>query len=237
MIKLLISVKNAQEAKLAIVAGADLIDLKDPAVGALGNLDDEISRDIIQAVDGQAVISATVGEGHEDSMQLLAAIDAKFNMGVDIVKLSITPLFEDAYFLSELKKRIATHQVKLVAVMFADAPLDLNWIAKLANIGFYGAMLDTAHKNNNLLLCLAEMTIRQFVNLCEAQQMQAGLAGSLRVEYVPRLVDYLPSYVGFRSGVCEHHIRQNHLLPESVRKIKDQLHKHNNVNFMVESVT
>lgn len=237
MIKLLISVKNAHEASLAIASGADLIDLKDPAVGALGNLDDDISRDIIRAVDGRAVVSATVGEGHESSAQLLAAIDAKFNMGVDIVKLSISPLFDDAYLISELKKRIATHQAKLVAVMFADAPLDLNWIAKLANIGFYGAMLDTAHKNNHLLLCLAELTIRQFVNLCEAHQMQAGLAGSLRVEYVPRLVAYLPSYIGFRSGVCEHHIRQNDLLPESVKKVKNQLHKYNNANFMAETAT
>ena len=40
MIKLLISVKNAQEALLAADAGADLIDLKDPEVAAFAMLED-----------------------------------------------------------------------------------------------------------------------------------------------------------------------------------------------------
>lgn len=237
MIKLLISVKNAEEAKLAIEAGADMIDLKDPAVGALGNLPNAISNDIIQAINGQVIVSATVGEEVVNATQLLALIDAKFSMGVDIVKLSLSPLFEDNDFTEAIKQRITQHQLKLVAVLFADQPLDFNWLPRLADIGFYGVMLDTARKKNNLLLCLDEITIGKFVKMCEAHQLQSGLAGALRVEYVPRLVGYLPSYIGFRSGVCENNIRQNHLLPAAVKKIKEQLYKHNNVNFMLKSGT
>ncbi len=236
MIKLLISVKNAHEAKLAMESGADLIDLKDPAIGALGNISDELTRDILLTTKGQKIVSATVGEGHDHSQQLLTMIDHKFSMGVDIVKLSLSPLFENADFIAKLQERIQRHHFKLVAVMFADEPLDFSWIEKLANLGFYGVMLDIAHKNNNLLLCLPDSTIHEFVKLCETQHLQSGLAGALRVEYVPRLVSYLPSYIGFRSGVCEQNIRQHDLLPDLVKNVKEQLYKNNNTNFKLESM-
>lgn len=137
MIRLLISVKSAEEALDAMHAGADFIDLKDPAVGALGSLDDAVSLQAVRAVNQQAMVSATVGDAHESLEALLALILRKSDLGVDIVKLpaSSLPMHADGCFaLAELIQR---HQLKLIAVMFAEQPIEWAWIPKLAKMGFY----------------------------------------------------------------------------------------------------
>jgi dihydroneopterin aldolase len=225
--KLLVSVKNVHEASLALQAGVDFIDLKDPEVGALGSLDDEISKEIIRSVNKIAVISATIGEHHQHQQTVLDVIDTKISMGVDVVKLSITPHFEDVTFLQSLKKIISDQNIKLVAVMFADEAIDFDWIPKLANIGFYGVMLDTSNKNHNLLSSISEDQIQAFVNDCKSYHLQTGLAGSLRVEYIDNLIKHSPGYIGFRSGVCVNFQRDSDLLLELVLRAKDKLYKHN----------
>ncbi|MFM9834559.1 MAG: (5-formylfuran-3-yl)methyl phosphate synthase, partial [Methylophilaceae bacterium] len=56
--QLLISVKNSEEALIALHAGADVIDLKDPNIGALGALDLETTAQILKVLDGRATVSA-----------------------------------------------------------------------------------------------------------------------------------------------------------------------------------
>lgn len=228
MIRLLISVKNAEEALDAMQAGADFIDLKDPAVGALGSLDDAVSLEAVRAVNRQAMVSATVGDAHDSLETLLALILRKSELGVDIVKLPVSSLPTHADDSSALADLIQRHQLKLIAVMFAEQPIDLTWIPRLAEIGFYGVMLDTLDKQHHLLTAVDADTIHTFVKKCELHHLQAGLAGALRLEYLNELTSHDPSYIGFRSGVCRDNVRQNNLLPHLVKEIKDKLHKHNN---------
>jgi (5-formylfuran-3-yl)methyl phosphate synthase len=225
--KLLVSVKNVEEALLALQAEVDFIDLKDPKVGALGSLDDETCKEVVLAVNKKAVISATIGEHHEHQQALLGAIDIKAGLGVDIVKLSISTFFDDDTFLLKLKDRIVKLNVKLVAVMFADEPLERSWIPKLAILGFYGVMLDTKNKHQNLLSSISDDELLSFVNDCKSYNLLTGLAGSLRVEYVDSLIKYSPSYIGFRSGVCVDFQRDSDLSLELVLKAKDKLYKRN----------
>ena len=228
MIRLLISVKNAQEAVDAIQAGADYIDLKDPSRGALGSLDNGVSHDVIRHINKQAWVSATVGDTHADQHALLSLIEDKWALGVDIVKLPLSLFFHDKNFLALLGTMIKSRKMKLIAVMFAEEPVDLTWLPILADTGFYGVMLDTANKGYHLLSTLEVPVINEFVKQCELHHLQAGLAGALRVEFLDELTALHPSYVGFRSGVCEDNVRQNRLLPHLVQEIKDKLHKHNN---------
>jgi dihydroneopterin aldolase len=228
MIRLLISVKNADEALDAMRAGADFIDLKDPALGALGSLDDDVSLQAVRAVNRQTLVSATVGDTHDDLDTLLNLIHRKWDLGVDIVKLPIASLQKQADYLGALASLIRSKKMKLIAVMFAEQPIDLTWIPMLAEIGFYGVMLDTADKQHHLLTAVDTDTIHAFVKYCELHHLQAGLAGALRVEYLNELTPLYPSYIGFRSGVCRDNVRQNNLLPHLVKEIKDKLYKHNN---------
>lgn len=235
MIRLLISVKNAEEALDALQAGADFIDLKDPAVGALGSLDDAVSLQAVRAVNRQAMVSATVGDKHDSLETLLELVMRKRDLGVDIIKLPISSLPKQNDDHHAIANLITDYQLKLIAVMFAEQPIDITWIPKLAAMGFYGVMLDTADKQHHLLSAVDTDTIHAFVKHCELHQLQAGLAGALRLEYLNELTPHSPSYIGFRSGVCRDNVRENSLLPHLVKEIKDKLYKHNNFCNKIQS--
>ncbi len=53
--------------------------------------------------------------------------------------------------------------------------------------------------------------------------MQAGLAGSLRIECIQELMQYQSDYLGFRSGVCERYERLGDLSPTLIAHAKDML--------------
>lgn len=72
-IRLLVSARDRAEALAAAAAGVDLIDLKEPADGALGGLPTAVVRDIVTALRaaGHAQpISATIGDLPVDGADL-----------------------------------------------------------------------------------------------------------------------------------------------------------------------
>src|SRR5689334_14696969 len=62
MTKLLVSVRDAAEARDAVEAGADLIDVKEPQAVSLGAAAPQIVAEIIQAVAGRRPVSVALGE-------------------------------------------------------------------------------------------------------------------------------------------------------------------------------
>jgi dihydroneopterin aldolase len=62
MTKLLVSVRDAVEAEDAVVAGAHLIDVKEPRAGSLGAAPLEVIEDVIRTVCGRRPVSAAFGE-------------------------------------------------------------------------------------------------------------------------------------------------------------------------------
>src|SRR5256885_2654421 len=59
---LLVSVKNAAEAAAALAGGADVIDAKDPAAGALGAVAPRVFRDIRALVGDAKPVTAALGD-------------------------------------------------------------------------------------------------------------------------------------------------------------------------------
>ena len=62
MPRLLISVRNVDEAQLALAGGADLIDIKEPLRGSLGQADSSVIREIAFTIGPRAPLSAALGE-------------------------------------------------------------------------------------------------------------------------------------------------------------------------------
>jgi len=79
----LASVRDAEEAELALHAGADIVDLKDPAQGALGALPPDIIAACVKQVAGRAPVSATVGDLPLEGDGVRAAIRKTASLGVD----------------------------------------------------------------------------------------------------------------------------------------------------------
>jgi dihydroneopterin aldolase len=227
--ELLISVKNVDEALLALGAGADIIDLKDPSVGALGALDLSQTERIVQAINGCGYVSATVGEGHATLNELMTDIHARARLGVDIIKIAVSTLFYEPSFIVELKK-LTSKGVKIIAVFFADEEINLNLLAKLQETGFFGAMLDTKNKQHDLLAAQTTKTLRLFTQLCHKHCLKSGFAGSLKPHHIDRLVKFSPIFIGFRGGVCENSQRNSELSKAKVIDIRNMLREHNRLD-------
>ena len=224
--QLLISVKNVDEALLAMDASADLIDLKDPSIGALTALDLTISEEIVRAINGRAHVSGTVGEVHASLDDLLRDIQARVDLGLYAIKMCVTPLFTEANFVREMR-RFTASGVKLIAVFFADSAVDLTLLSSLQQAGFYGAMLDMQNKQFSLLEAQTAALLKKFIHDCAQYQLVSGLAGSLKPQHVEFLLELNSTFIGFRGGVCENFDRKSTISTLKIEQIKKMLLKHN----------
>ncbi len=221
MTMMLASVRSMDEALLALEAGADLIDLKEPSRGALGALDHAMVRICVQAIRGRRPVSATIGDIPDmDPQAMLDAVDRMAATGVDYIKIG---------FFAHAKaglcaKALSASQARLVAVLFADERYELAMLDELADNGFAGAMLDTARKTGKTLCdWRTEAELDLFVNRARGLRLMTGLAGSLRQEHVAGLVRIAPDYLGFRGALCRNGQRELLLDPAAFARIRTSI--------------
>jgi len=228
MTQLLISVKNLEEALVVLAADVDVIDLKDPNVGALGALDLKTTVQIVQEIDGRTIVSATVGEGHRSLSELSLDIQFRAEAGVDIIKIAVSELFYQSEFIAEIHK-LAKNGIKIVAVFFGDEGIDLELLPILQCAGFYGAMMDTKTKHSSLTAHQSKDSLIYFIDQCSKNNMISGLAGSLKPQHVDYLTKFNPTFIGLRGGVCENFVRESVLRGTKVIEIKNMLLTSNNL--------
>jgi dihydroneopterin aldolase len=200
MTALLASIATVAEIAPALSGGADILDLKDPAKGALGAwARPEIAR-AVAAIQGLRPISATVGDLPMEPALVAAEAAAVASEGVDIVKIG---MFEGDRRACIAALQPLARETRLVAVLFADRDPDFALLATLKCFGFYGAMLDTADKSSGSLRAqLDDATIARFVRAARALDLLVGLAGSLALGDIAPLMDARPDYLGFRRALC-----------------------------------
>ena len=73
---MLASVRDLDEARIVLDAGVDLIDLKQPADGALGALPPEVISEVVGFVAGRTLTSATAGNIEPDAEAVQAAMQS-----------------------------------------------------------------------------------------------------------------------------------------------------------------
>jgi uncharacterized protein (UPF0264 family) len=220
MTMMLASVRSLDEALIALEGGADLIDLKEPARGALGALDHAAVRICVQAVGGRRPVSATIGDlPSMDPQMMVEAVERMAATGVDFIKIgffSHPQASECANALSRLASR-----TRLIAVMFADEPYDLASADVLSRNRFAGVMLDTAHKTGKTLCeWRTGKELADFVSRGRHSGLLTGLAGSLGREDIPPLLAIGPDYLGFRGALCRDGDRKRILHQEAFATIR-----------------
>jgi uncharacterized protein (UPF0264 family) len=146
----LASVTSAAEAELALRGGADVVDCKDPAAGALGALDQAVVQEIVRSTGGRAPVSATIGDLPADPDAMRAAAAAMAATGIDIVKVGFFGDRDPRPAIAALGRE-KNARARLVAVLMADRDPDFALLPTLAAHGFHGAMLDTAGKSSGSL--------------------------------------------------------------------------------------
>lgn len=203
MARMLASVQNRQEAEVAFQSGADIIDLKDPAKGALGAVDLAKLLEVIDFIDGRCAVSAACGDLPMNP-EIIRAVAGNFaGTGADYIKIGFFPS-PDLNGCIEALRSLSPHN-KLIAVLFADYNdrYGSDLFDQLKANGFHGVMIDTADKSKGRLLDhMAPDQIGNFVKDAQARGLMVGAAGSLEAPDVPRLLAYNPDYLGFRGALC-----------------------------------
>lgn len=222
-IRFLASVSSAQEAGLAVGAGADIVDGKDPISGALGALPVATVRAIRSAVARPIPVSATVGDLPADGDLWSGRVREMAATGVDYVKIGVFP-GGDARAAIERVGRLDLGVTRLVGVLLADLRPELGLIATMARAGFAGVLLDTAQKSGPPLPgLLGAADIAEFIGAVRRAGMLAGLAGSLQPAHIPPLAALGPDIMGFRGALCADGDRGATLDPMRARRVRDQL--------------
>ncbi len=198
----LASVTNADEAEIALGGGADIIDCKDPASGALGALSTQTVREIVERVRKHLPVSATVGDLPSDPDVLTEAVAAMAATGVGVVKIGFFGDSDPHAAISALGAA-PSGSAQLVAVLMADRNPDFDLLPVLAEAGFVGVMLDTADKGaGRLTSVLSVDRLTGFVRTARDHDLFAGLAGSLRESDIAMLASLHPDMLGFRGALC-----------------------------------
>ncbi len=220
MVRLLASVTSEAEARLAAEQGADIIDCKNPSEGALGALPRAVVSAIRKTVPAHTLVSATIGDLPADPDRVTAAARAMADTGCNIVKIGFFPGGDARATIRRLGDEL-TPATSLVAVLMADAPLDLSLVPALGDAAFEGVMLDTASKDGRTLLDHRSAgELHAFVAAARAAGLFAGLAGSLRLHQIQQLLGFEPDVLGFRGALCEASDRRSALSASALASVR-----------------
>jgi (5-formylfuran-3-yl)methyl phosphate synthase len=212
--KLLVSVVDAGEARAAAAAGADIVDVKNPAEGSLGAPTPAVIVGVRATVPADVPVSAAIGDmPNLPGTAALAALGAA-RSGATFVKVGLWGVSTEAEavdLLSAVGEGVSgVPGAVVVAAAYADAPRLthaplspelLPRVARAAGVGV--CLLDTAVKDGRGLLdWLSPTDLTSLVADAHAAGLQVALAGALRAEDLPVVRDTAADIAGVRSAAC-----------------------------------
>ena len=211
---MLVSVLSLDEVEAALLGGADIVDVKNPAEGSLGAPSPALLRAVRSRVAPPAHLSAALGDApHLPGTMALAAAGAAA-CGADYLKIGLLGSARPAQALDLLTAvRRAIEEVdpaaRLVAVAYADAsrvgalpPSELPAVARRA--GVHGVMLDTAVKDGvSTFAALGEAGVAAFLAAARSLGLETAVAGALGSDEIGRARRLGADIVGVRGSACE----------------------------------
>ena len=208
--QLLVSVQNATEAQAAQAGGADWIDLKQPARGALGPVDAAAARDVAQVLPRGTRLSAAAGELRDWSDGAgRALLDVP---PIEMVKLGLAGLGDEATAwrppLEAAAAATTAAGKQLVLAAYADAhraespaPAIVRDVS--AALGLRWLLIDTFDKTaGGLLDHLPSSELARFLASCRACGLHVAVAGRLRADDLALLPLPAIDVLGVRSAAC-----------------------------------
>jgi uncharacterized protein (UPF0264 family) len=207
--KLLVSPSSIDEAKFCL--DADIIDVKRPIEGSLGANFPWVIRGIKKFA-GHIPVSAAIGDyGPTPGNAALAAYGAAC-AGADFIKIGLMLSDENAAraviegVVRAVKEPFPEKTVVIAA--YSDyarlgtiAPHTMSLIAAECEADF--AMIDTGKKDGRgTLEFMNEEDLRAFVDQNRSFGLKTALAGSLKFEDIPVLMELNPDVIGVRGMVC-----------------------------------
>jgi uncharacterized protein (UPF0264 family) len=227
--RLLVSVRNAADAAAACAGGADIVDAKEPAAGALGAVDLTTFHDIVAAVSSSRPVTAALGDARDEA-DVNRTAGAYARTGAWLVKVGFAGITSRAHVTSLLSaaRDGAAGCAGLVATAYADADragsLDpFAMIDAAAASGAAGVLLDTADKHGPGLRGLMSSTaLAVWVGAARDARLLVALAGKLTLDDVDYVYETGAEIAGVRGAACDHG-RSGRIVAARVRALKSAL--------------
>ena len=207
--KLLVSVVDAVEARAAAAAGADIVDVKNPAEGSLGAPSPAVIAEVRAAVPAELPVSAAIGDmPNLPGTAALAALGAA-RSGATYVKVGLWGVSTEDEAVALLRAvREAVPDAVVVAAGYADAervahaPLAPELLPRVAHAaGVEVCLVDTAVKDGRGLL--EWLSPQSLVAAAHAAGLEVALAGALGAEDLAVVRDAGADIAGVRSAACD----------------------------------
>ncbi len=224
---LLISVRDAGEALTALRGGADVIDVKEPARGALGRADAGVWTLVRQAIGPDAPMSAALGELTEWLNPLDDIEKIKAELGsVAFCKLGLAGcLFKKWRQEWRGLRQSLPATLKWVAVAYVDhaaahAP-DPREVVDEANrsADIAGVLFDTFDKASGSIDRASHMLF-ECARLAKSAGRFVVAAGSLNKQLIERFDAFEPDLFAVRAAACEAGGREGAVQIHRVRELK-----------------
>ena len=238
-IKLLVSPKNVEEAKIVTqYSTVDYVDCKNPKEGSLGANFPWIIKEMkkLVAINTNQLLSATIGDfPYLPGSASLAALGAAY-AGADIIKVGLkgpTNEIEGINLMKNVVKAVKDYKpnIKIVVAGYADknrmssSPDFLSIPTITSKSGADIAMLDTFIKDGkNLFDFLSVEQLQNFTEKAKGLDLVVALAGNLMLDSIANIKEIQPDIIGVRSVVCEGYDRNNGMIKGYlIEKLRNEL--------------
>jgi len=227
MAGLLVSVRSVAEAEAALIGGAALIDVKEPARGSLGRAADDVIAAVIRFVAGRRPVSAALGELQENRPSFAGP-------GLAYAKWGLAGCGADARWplaFAAARRRLerSAPGCRAVLVAYADwrdaqaPPLD-EVCAFACERPEAVLLLDTWGKTGKTLLeWLSLADIAHLCARCRRAGVRVALAGGLGPPQIRLLTAIDPDWFAVRGAACRAGRRNADIDPARVRRLANLL--------------
>lgn len=228
--RLLISVRNAGEAEIAVAGGCDLLDLKEPDRGSLGMVAPDVVRDVTARSYG-VPLSMALGElGDWTENAAIPSLPAELTY----LKLGLSGTRGGEWVSEWIRVRESFEQAgslhpQWIAVVYADhqtagSPTPGKVISAAIETGCAGVLFDTFEKQSGSLLDhLPAGELKPLLANIRSAGLLTALAGSLRLEHLQDVLPLEPHVIAVRGAVCAHGTRTGELQVGRAQKFRTAL--------------
>jgi uncharacterized protein (UPF0264 family) len=228
--RLLVSVTDASEARVAVEGDVDIVDVKNPAEGSLGAPGPRVIEEVREVVPPECPVSAAIGDlPNLPGTAALAALGAA-RSGAAYVKVGLwgTSTTEEAVAVLRAVREALDGGATVIASAYADGervsggPLPARAVVAAARqAGVGGCLLDTAVKDGRgLFEWLTPEVLEALVAEGHAAGLEMALAGALRAEDLTAVRATGADIVGVRSAACRDGRRTAPLDAERIGRLR-----------------
>jgi uncharacterized protein (UPF0264 family) len=205
-VRLLVSVRDVDEARRAAAAGADIVDVKEPSDGTLAPASPTVLAAIAAAVPAGVPLGVALGEP-ADRPALAALLQARAAMlGGRLVYVKfVPPATLAAQCVALVRSQLP--DARVVVAGYADAcgtpAARRAFLREACAAGADGALLDTRAKSLGLLHVVPEEELGALIEEARARGAFLALAGGLDGPALARLARLGADVAGVRGAACE----------------------------------